>query len=126
VRVFLEARRDGLKNIGGSAPLAFFPLKKREHMKRFHPVSAWTVFKRKLKERFQHVSDDDLKGLEQESDRERGKMTTLERLQRIVGRPAFEIASLAAEAAEEIHPRGFSGSAGNEELPIQRCLIAVR
>jgi hypothetical protein len=71
-------------------------------MKQFYSVSAWRVFKRKLKERFQHLTDDDLVDIEAGAEVGGDKrITMLERLQRLAGRPAFEIARLAEEAAEE-------------------------
>jgi len=74
-------------------------------MKQLYSASAWSVFKRKLKQRFHHLTDADLVGIEAEEGIGREPATILERLQRLAGRSAFEIARVAEEAAEESCPR---------------------
>jgi len=64
-------------------------------MKHLHSTPAWPVFKRKLKERYEHLTDADLDLIEGD------EHEWLERLQRIVGRSSLEIAWLAEEATEE-------------------------
>jgi hypothetical protein len=85
-------------------------------MKQFYSVSAWRVFKRKLKAQFRHVTEADLLDIES-SAKAMGseKVTVLERLQRLAGRPAFEIARLAEEAAEESRRRARSFMVGSKE-----------
>ena len=73
-------------------------------MKQFYSASAWSVFKRKLKQRFHHLTDADLVGIEAEEGIGCERSTMLERLQRLAGRSALEIARLAEEAAEESSP----------------------
>ena len=66
--------------------------------------TAWPVFKRKLKERYQHLTDADLEAAENGDD------WGLEGLRRTVGRPFFEIVGLAEEAMEEHGGKGNPAS----------------
>lgn len=66
-------------------------------MQQLHSAPVWPVFKQKLKEHYQHLTDDDLAMVESDKD------TWLEKLQRVVGRSPFEIVRLAEEVIEERH-----------------------
>jgi hypothetical protein len=78
-------------------------------MKRISLTPAWSVFKRKLKEKYEHLTDDDLMAMEL------NRAEWLEQLQRVVGRSTFEIAHLAEEAANEADPCRCPLFGGNEE-----------
>ena len=64
-------------------------------MKRASRVSAWKVFKRKLKKRYQHLTKADLADIQ----KQKNSGQWLERTQRRVGGSPFEIALLVEEAA---------------------------
>ena len=55
----------------------------------------WTVLKKKLRERYQHLTDTDLQDIENEGER------LLLVVQRRIGGTPFEIAHLVAEVTEE-------------------------
>jgi transposase-like protein len=64
-------------------------------MQQLHSAPVWPVFKQKLKEHYQHLTDDDLAMVESDWD------AWLEKLQRVVGRSPLEIVRLAEEVIEE-------------------------
>jgi len=64
-------------------------------MNQLSSTTAWPVFKQKLKERYQHLTDADLEAIENGDD------DGLESLRRTVGRSFFEIARLAEEITED-------------------------
>jgi hypothetical protein len=71
-------------------------------MNQLSSAPAWPVFKRKLKQHYQHLTDADLTAIESDDN------GWLEKLQRVVGRSALEIARLADEAAEEWAAAGLN------------------
>src|SRR5829696_8080059 len=78
-------------------------------MKRIFPAPAWSVFKRKLKERYEQLTDDDLTAIE------RNQTEWPDQLQRVLRRSTFELAHLAEEVLEADPRRQCVAFAGNEE-----------
>jgi len=65
-------------------------------MKRSSRKVLWRVLKKRLKERYQHLTDADLAGIERPAKGEQW----LDRIQRRVGGTPFEIACLVEEVTE--------------------------